>query len=146
MKKEKKSTRNKTIDLSVEEGKAYLERCISIGSKAGIDEITDKTILGDTFSVMPLLPEGFADLIIVDPPYNLTKDFHGSRFRETTETAATGGRESLSVRRSRSVSSSAAASPGSAKKAEAPRTTGKTAWRISGLSPSPTITPSTPTR
>ena len=86
MKKEKKSTRNKTIDLSVEEGKAYLERCISIGSKAGIDEITDKTILGDTFSVMPLLPEGFADLIIVDPPYNLTKDFHGSRFRETTET------------------------------------------------------------
>ncbi|MDO4981988.1 MAG: site-specific DNA-methyltransferase [Eubacteriales bacterium] len=29
---------------------------------------------------MPLLPEGFADLIIADPPYNLTKAFNGRVF------------------------------------------------------------------
>ncbi|MBQ6387447.1 MAG: site-specific DNA-methyltransferase [Ruminococcus sp.] len=79
-----KSDRNKTIDISVNEGRTYLERCISVEKLARIEDVLDKTILGDTFSVLPLLPRGFADLVIVDPPYNLTKDFHGSTFRETT--------------------------------------------------------------
>jgi site-specific DNA-methyltransferase (adenine-specific) len=40
----------------------------------------NRVILGDAFAVMPLLPRAFADLLIVDPPYNLDKDFGGSRF------------------------------------------------------------------
>ena len=31
------------------------------------------------------MPKGFADLLIVDPPYNLSKDFHGSRFARTSD-------------------------------------------------------------
>ena len=79
-----KSARNKTIDISVDEGREYLGRCVTVREKAAADEILDRTILGDTFEVLPLLPKSFADLIIADPPYNLTKDFHGSTFRETT--------------------------------------------------------------
>jgi site-specific DNA-methyltransferase (adenine-specific) len=45
-----------------------------------VDAVLDRTILGDCFEILPLLPRGFADLLIVDPPYNLAKDFHGSRF------------------------------------------------------------------
>lgn len=80
-----KADRNKTIDISIEEGKQYLERCISVTSQTSIDKILDKTIIGDTFSVMPLLPYNFVDLLIVDPPYNLDKNFDGKKFKKTSD-------------------------------------------------------------
>jgi len=46
----------------------------------GGDPHQDKTVLGDTFSICPLLPKESVDLIIADPPYNLTKSFNGSKF------------------------------------------------------------------
>lgn len=76
-----KAPRNKTIDTPVSQGEKYIKRCIKIESPvADISEITDKTIMGDTFEVMPLLPENSVDLIVADPPYNLTKSFNGSTF------------------------------------------------------------------
>ena len=78
----KKSSRNKTIDISVEEGKEYLEKSITIQDLKTIDQVTDKTILGDTFESLKLLPEESIDLIIVDPPYNLTKSYHGKNFNK----------------------------------------------------------------
>lgn len=84
----KKAERNKTIDISVEDGRKYLERCISVGDKVdNAENITDRTILGDSLDVMPLLPDGFADLLIADPPYNLDKDFNGSKFRKISDDA-----------------------------------------------------------
>lgn len=79
-----KAERNKTIDITIEEGKEYLDRCITQVKDTGVSDILDKTILGDSFQVLKQLPEGFADLVIVDPPYNLDKDFHGERFRKTS--------------------------------------------------------------
>lgn len=76
-----KAPRNRTIDTPVSEGRQYIARCISIDSPVeNIDSVLDKTVLGDTFSVVPLLPKESVDLIIADPPYNLTKVFHDSRF------------------------------------------------------------------
>lgn len=80
-----KSERNKTIDISVEDGTCYLERCISLSQPAVVDAITDKTILGDTFEVLKNVPTNFVDLLIVDPPYNLDKDFHGKKFKKLTD-------------------------------------------------------------
>ena len=79
-----KADRNKTIDISVEEGREYLKRCISLTEKAGLSEVLDKTILGNTFEILSLLPENSVDLLIVDPPYNLDKDFHGNKFKKTS--------------------------------------------------------------
>ena len=75
-----KSKRNKTIDLPLSEGGEYLERCLRVTEPQTLPQVRDRVILGDTFSVLPILPEACADLLIVDPPYNLTKDFHGSAF------------------------------------------------------------------
>lgn len=76
-----KAGRNKTIDTSVSEGAVYLSRCISVNKQqSSLENILDKTILGDTFKVCPLLPPSSVDLIIADPPYNLTKSFHGTTF------------------------------------------------------------------
>lgn len=79
-----KADRNKTIDISVEEGKEYLKRCVVLEKKAELSEILDKTILGNTLEVLSLLPENSVDLLIVDPPYNLDKDFHGNKFKKTS--------------------------------------------------------------
>ena len=78
-----KSSLNKTIDISVESGREYLEKCIRIESKAEINDILDKTIIGDTFHTIKLLPECFVDLLIADPPYNLDKSFNGKKFKKT---------------------------------------------------------------
>lgn len=76
-----KAPRNKTIDTPVSQGESYIKRCIKIESPvADIKEIMDKTIMGNTFDVMPNLPKNSVDLIIADPPYNLTKNFNGSTF------------------------------------------------------------------
>ncbi len=81
-----KAGRNKTIDTSVDEGKKYLDRCIAIEKPIDdINSILDKTIIGNSFHVMGLLPEKSIDLIIADPPYNLTKSYHGTQFSRKKE-------------------------------------------------------------
>jgi site-specific DNA-methyltransferase (adenine-specific) len=64
--KNKLSTRNKTINLTEEEKKFYLEK-----PDSGI-------ISGNFFDTE--LPPSAIDLAIVDPPYNLSKTFGGSNF------------------------------------------------------------------
>lgn len=83
-----KSARNKTIDFALEEGQQYLNRCLRLSAPSG--EILDKTILGDTMHVMPLLCPKSVDLMIADPPYNLYKDFGGNSFRKMDQEAYRG--------------------------------------------------------
>lgn len=78
-----KSSKNKTINLSVEEGKTFLERCISDSEKESAysaESITDKIILGNSLEVCKKLPASFVDLMIADPPYNIDKNFNGYNF------------------------------------------------------------------
>lgn len=79
-----KSSRNKTIDTTVEQGREFLARCISVNTIQTIESVENKTIIGDTFAVMPLLPHNSVDLVIADPPYNLTKAFNGTTFSKKT--------------------------------------------------------------
>ena len=80
-----KADRNKTIDITVEEGRHYLDRCIKLSEQQSLDEIIDKTINGDTFEVLSLLPKNCVDLLIVDPPYNLDKNYNGNKFKKTSD-------------------------------------------------------------
>ena len=80
-----KADRNKTIDITVEEGREYLERCVTVSEKVTLDTVLDRTILGDTFETLRLLPEKSIDLLIVDPPYNLDKNFNGKKFKKTSD-------------------------------------------------------------
>ena len=75
-----KSGRNKTIDLPFAEGRHYMDRCVTEIAGSNVSDILNKTICGDSLRLMPQLPRGFVDLLIVDPPYNLTKDYHGKKF------------------------------------------------------------------
>ena len=79
-----KALRNKTIEIDAAEEKALLAKCIKVEKAVTEEAILDKTILGDSFEVMENLPHGFADLIIADPPYNLSKDFGGNKFKKSS--------------------------------------------------------------
>lgn len=76
-----KSLRNKTLELTDGEYEKYLSNCVKVDENFRFE--SNKTLLGDTFKTLDLLPDSFCDLAIVDPPYNLTKDFHGNKFTET---------------------------------------------------------------
>lgn len=75
-----KAARNKTIDIGLDEGKEYLDRCITVNQKINRECMCNKIIVGDCFDAMSKLPEKFVDLMVVDPPYNLTKNYHGNKF------------------------------------------------------------------
>ena len=44
------------------------------------EEVLDRIIWGDLMSVIDRLPGEFADLIIIDPPYNISKNYNGLKF------------------------------------------------------------------
>lgn len=76
-----KASRNKTIDTLLSDGGVYLERCIRVDElQNDLNNVMNKTIIGDMLGVCPLLPPRSVDLIIADPPYNLTKSFNETTF------------------------------------------------------------------
>lgn len=78
--------RNRTITLSRAEAGRYSKDLIHISKPVQTDALNDKIVNQDIFDVLGLLPEGFADLLILDPPYNLTKTFTSTTFRKKSIT------------------------------------------------------------
>lgn len=84
----KRAPRNRTLTLSDDERERYASRLFSpAGRPLGLEEILDRTVCGELADALPLFPRAFADLIVVDPPYNLDKDFHGFSFRASDDEA-----------------------------------------------------------
>lgn len=77
-----KAPRNKTIELTPKEINAYARQAIKLNFKASLDYVNNKIIHQDTFKTLDYLPDESVDLIIADPPYNLTKVFGNSVFKE----------------------------------------------------------------
>ena len=77
-----KAPRNKTIELSEKEIKVFVSQAIKLNHRTPIEELYNKVIHQDTFKVLDFLPRSSIDLMIVDPPYNLTKNFGTSTFKE----------------------------------------------------------------
>lgn len=79
-----KSKLNKTIDFTIEQGRQYLYNAVFEKdlSRKNFDEIINNIIVGDFFINIKELEDSSVDLLIVDPPYNLRKDYHGNVFSE----------------------------------------------------------------
>jgi site-specific DNA-methyltransferase (adenine-specific) len=78
-----RAPRNRTLTVSPAEVAPLRERLLvpQTADSLQSEDILNRTIHGDLFGILPRMPEGIADLIIIDPPYNLTKDFHGYKFK-----------------------------------------------------------------
>lgn len=80
-----RAERNRTLVLTETDRQTlpqYLSR-ITAGCTAA--DLLGKIIRQDLFEVLELLPEGFADLLVIDPPYNLSKDFAGLKFKASSD-------------------------------------------------------------
>lgn len=77
--------RNRTLTVSAEEEPALREQIVRFDEAGGEIPFVDKLINGDLLRVIDALPDSFADLIIIDPPYNLSKTFNASKFSAMPE-------------------------------------------------------------
>lgn len=68
--------RNRTLQLTEAEQHYYQARLIQLDRAVSLDAILNRTICQDVFEVLDHLPPNFVDLLIVDPPYNLSKQFN----------------------------------------------------------------------
>jgi len=85
MEQKLRAERNRTITIKEEEIPALKSRIVKTTSALTKNQLIDKTINGDLLATLPLLPDEFADLIIIDPPYNLTKNFDGTIFNARSD-------------------------------------------------------------
>jgi site-specific DNA-methyltransferase (adenine-specific) len=79
--KKQRSPRNRTLQMSGEEMRMLRGRLLTLSVPADVAGIINRTVLGDLFVAVDYLPSEFVDLMIVDPPYNLTRNFAGMKFR-----------------------------------------------------------------
>jgi site-specific DNA-methyltransferase (adenine-specific) len=85
MDKKNRAPRNRTITLNQDEITLFSKKLIRLEKKASLEQITNKTINQNLFEVLENLPDNSIDLLFIDPPYNLTKTFNSSSFKETSD-------------------------------------------------------------
>ncbi|MGC1305881.1 MAG: site-specific DNA-methyltransferase [Phormidesmis sp.] len=76
-----KAPNNRTLTLSDQEAVLYASQLVRLEKSWTAEEICDRTIHQPLLNALPHLPNAFIDLLIVDPPYNLRKDFNGVVFK-----------------------------------------------------------------
>lgn len=75
-----KAPNNRTLTVAPDEVATLKERIVRGDSLPDAAEFRNLLINADLMQVIDNIPDGVADLIIIDPPYNLTKNFNGNTF------------------------------------------------------------------
>jgi len=77
-----RASQNRTIVLSTDEMAFYQNRLLKLSGPVEPRHIENRTINQDLFEILDWLPPSCVDLLFIDPPYNLTKAFNATTFRE----------------------------------------------------------------
>ena len=85
MEKKERAANNRTLTLLPEEIDSLKKRLLTEENISEGTDIINKTLNGDIISMLKYVPDEFADLIIIDPPYNLTKNFNGMKFASRSD-------------------------------------------------------------
>ncbi len=84
----RRAPRNRTLTVTDAERELYKKLLLFPDtSKLTFESIINKTICSDLFLILDRLPRGCVDLLIIDPPYNLDKNFHGIKFAKIDDEA-----------------------------------------------------------
>ena len=81
----RRAPRNRTIDIDDVELESYARQLLTVETPTELLAVVDRVVNQDVFDTLGLLPSSFADLIFVDPPYNLNKSFNSTRFTKRSE-------------------------------------------------------------
>lgn len=74
-----RAKRNRTLTVDENEIPGLNEEILSVNDlRSGF--VDNSIINADLFDCLDYIPDEYFDLIIIDPPYNLDKDFHGKKF------------------------------------------------------------------
>ncbi len=93
-----RAQRNRTITLGQAETEQYSKNLTYISEPIKENAVVNKIINQDIFEVLDFLPKSFVDLLILDPPYNLTKTFTSTTFRRKSITKYAEWLENLLVK------------------------------------------------
>ena len=85
MKNKERAKNNRTLTLSIEEIESLKSKLATEETLKENPDVLNKTLNGDVLKMLEFVPDNFADLIIIDPPYNLTKNFNGFKFNSRSE-------------------------------------------------------------
>ena len=82
-----RAPKNRTLTVSENEHGKLKKRLVypKKNEELPVSQITNKTICGDLFDIIDRLPIEFVDLLIIDPPYNLYKNFNGYKFSKSSD-------------------------------------------------------------
>ena len=81
-----RAPRNRTLTCSTEETVRLAQALSRLDKPSSPAELSGKILHQDLFEASDHLPNAFADMIVLDPPYNLFKDFNGHVFKKTDKT------------------------------------------------------------
>ena len=79
-----RAPRNRTLTIHANEATSLMQQTINLHEHASIDDIQNQIIHQDLFACMDFLPDAFVDLLIIDPPYNLSKQYGEKKFTKTS--------------------------------------------------------------
>lgn len=85
MEKKERAANNRTLTLEPQEIEGLKSRLLTESNISAETDIVNRTLNGDILQMLEFVPEGFADLIIIDPPYNLSKNFNGMKFASRSQ-------------------------------------------------------------
>lgn len=85
MEKKERAANNRTLTLEPEEIESLKSRLLTESNISAETDIVNRTLNGDILKMLEFVPDGFADLIIIDPPYNLSKNFNGMKFASRSQ-------------------------------------------------------------
>lgn len=85
MKEKERAANNRTLTLEPQEIEGLRNRLVTEKNISAETDIVNRTLNGDILKMLEFVPDNFADLIIIDPPYNLSKNFNGMKFASRSQ-------------------------------------------------------------
>jgi len=76
---------NRTLRCSADEVRTFSELLLQPSGDYLLKDIEGRLIQGDFLEISGWLPKNSVDLLILDPPYNLSRNYHGRWFRARSE-------------------------------------------------------------
>src|SRR5437868_11137734 len=77
-----RAPRNRTLTCSQEEVSSFSKAFSRLEGLQQSSQLANTIVHQDTFEAVRHLPPAFVDLLVLDPPYNISKNFHGHFFQE----------------------------------------------------------------
>ena len=84
-----RAPRNRTLTCTPEEVLDLSRSVVRVEESIEFRDLECRLIEGDFLCISDYLPSQFVDLLILDPPYNLTKNYNGNHFRKLHESTYT---------------------------------------------------------